>query len=172
MISEKAHNWIQTLAALSVLIGLALVIYELQQTQALTRLQLVAARSERLHETQLSIMGDQFSEIEIKACLNPDELTDAEISRHLAFMNIEYYGMSRLVLEESVFSLDRPVEIAVRGSLRRYLGWKLGMFDYSALSERDWPPIMREVANEIIENNEIIPCEDTYLPMIAYLRQD
>jgi len=172
MISEKSQNWIQTIAALSVLIGLLLIIWELRQTQELTRVQLLSGNTDDQIELNFAVMGDRVSEIEIKGCLAPEELTQEELSRYWAYLKVDYLRMVGLIQQESIYDFGRPIENIVRGILRSYLGSKLGMFDYETLSQRDWPVLMQEVAADIIRNNEVIPCEDTFLPMIEYMQQN
>jgi hypothetical protein len=79
MPNEKGHNWIQSIAAISVLIGLFLVIWEPRQARELTRLELTAYRANNEYQQQLTVMGDRFAEIEVTACLSPEPELGTEV---------------------------------------------------------------------------------------------
>ena len=74
MDSIKFGSWIQITATFGVVLGLALVIIELQQTKALTRAQLGSQHFAEVLANQRTLMGENPSESLHKACLYPEKL--------------------------------------------------------------------------------------------------
>lgn len=172
MMTERIHNWIQTIAAISVLFGLFLVFLELRQNQEFAQLQLGAEAFDNTYQRNLAIMGENYAEIELKACLSPEELTHEELIQHWAYLGTFWTAIRKTIRLELVADLGRPVEVIVRGSLREYLGYPLGMFDYQEFGERDWDELTRGIAADVIEKDEIVHCEDKYQPMLKLLKDN
>lgn len=71
-------DWVQILSALSILIGIAAVIYEIRQTRAVAEAQLITDQSGIVVSAPVSVMGEDGARILAKACDEPEELTRAE----------------------------------------------------------------------------------------------
>lgn len=80
MESQSLSNWIQALTAVAVLIGLALVVWELQQTRDLARAQLISDNHANLFAQHTSLMGENPAAIINKACVQPEKLTGEDIT--------------------------------------------------------------------------------------------
>ena len=65
----------QVVTALAVIIGLGLVIWELQEQRTLTRVQLSAGNNEKILEMWTTHLGEDHHDIQKKACLSPEDIT-------------------------------------------------------------------------------------------------
>ena len=69
---------LQLVATVGVLAGVGVVVYELQQTRTLVQAEISQARMIEFNNDQAALYGENGAEALAKACLTPDELTDAE----------------------------------------------------------------------------------------------
>ena len=70
--------YVQIVTAASVLIGILLVMVELQQTREMTKTELMTARLGTSIEHNSIVYGETLATTLAKACHRPDELSDAE----------------------------------------------------------------------------------------------
>ena len=75
---SNVDRWVQISTAVSILIGLGLVIWELQQVKTLARAQLTSDSIAIYTDIRTAILGEQASHAIAKACLNPESLTPSE----------------------------------------------------------------------------------------------
>ena len=80
MSKNRVQDWIQIFTGLALLAGLALVVVEMYQARLLATLQLVNDGYAENFAFKRQIMGDNPAPILTKACLNPEELTEPEIT--------------------------------------------------------------------------------------------
>lgn len=84
-------DWIQVTAGIAILAGLVLVIFELKQSQELTKLQLISSGFEMRSNQRIAIMGENAAQIIQKSCEAPANLTKAELqildAYHLELIN-------------------------------------------------------------------------------------
>ena len=66
---------VQLVTALGVLIGIALVIWELQQTRDLARAQLTSDTFDFMMQRHSAVMGEDLADALATACASPEELT-------------------------------------------------------------------------------------------------
>ena len=78
---KSSTNWkelLQISSNIAILIGVILVVWELQQAQTLTRVQLRADTATIQADLSNTLMGESPQQILAKACLKPTELTSEE----------------------------------------------------------------------------------------------
>jgi hypothetical protein len=75
---SNVDRWVQITTAVSILIGLGLVIWELQQVKTLARAQLTSDSIAIYNDIRTAVLGEQASHVIAKACLNPESLTPSE----------------------------------------------------------------------------------------------
>lgn len=75
MDSQKIGNWIQIVSGIALILGLGLVIWELQQVRILTRAQLTSDNVSVSVASSSAVMGENAAEILAKACLDPGALS-------------------------------------------------------------------------------------------------
>jgi hypothetical protein len=102
MESRKLSNSIQVITAVFVLIGLGLVVWELQQVKTLTRAQLTSESVATHISIFTSMLGEEAASVLAKACLNPEELTLQE-----AVILDNYYLANANLLARLILQTDR-----------------------------------------------------------------
>ena len=55
--------------------------------------------------------------------------------------------------------------------MKYYLGSRLGRRDFDRFGE-SWPPTMKRIATELIENDAVVPCEVTWRNLTDAMRSD
>ena len=157
MNNEKAIFWIQLIAALAVMFGLGLVIWELRQAHQLTRAQLISDGFLAELEDTRALLGENPTEAIMKGCLTPDELTPAEWKTNQAYMNLFTIRNERNFYLSQLDNLGRDSEMSTILSLRRLLGIPLFRQWYQE-NKPGIPPRIKNVAERIISNGTEIPC--------------
>ena len=74
---ERAELWIQGVMALAVVVGLALVIWELREARALTQAQIIQDRWNDINQGNYALFGEQGATVLAAACLD-NELDPAQ----------------------------------------------------------------------------------------------
>jgi len=75
---NNRDNWLQISTTVAVLIGIALVVIELQQNSDLVELQILKQDAEAATDRGISILPDNIYEIRQKSIDNPEDLTHLE----------------------------------------------------------------------------------------------
>lgn len=75
---RNVDRWIQIATVVAVVVGLGLVIWELQQVKTLARAQLTSDSIAMNNDIRTAILGEQASHVIAKACLHPESLQPSE----------------------------------------------------------------------------------------------
>ena len=141
---QRALAWMQVLSAVGVLIGIVLVILQLQQNENLLRLQLATELRINRDADRNVIRGETYSETLAKLSGDPRKLTDAELHQvqaHAVSIYEELHRRRRL-FDEGVFEGDWRAWLTVERCLlfdnatgRAWLAWALSDSDDEILLE-------------------------------------
>ena len=159
MDSEKLFSWIQILTGIAVLMGLALVLWELQQARELARAQLASDGWAEVMSTQRAQLGETFATTMSKACNSPSELTDTEIQEAIVYHDILLNQIERRRGYDHIGEYQTSAESVARSNIGLWLSTKVGRADYMVRRE-SLNPADRMIAESIILNNEIYRCEE------------
>ena len=151
---NKLFVWLQVIATVGVLGGLAVVIYELQQTRTLVQAQITQARLIELNNDQSSLYGEQGAEALAKACLRPHELTDSEkFVVDTVFWNImrRAYSSKRLF---NVSGLNPDWKFVLRLQLGMILTYPIGekWLDQYQSSDAEINDAVRTLTPSLLQN--------------------
>jgi len=104
-------DYVQIATGLAVVAGLILVVYELRLSREIAQAQLMDNTYLSILDDARQRLGENFSDIEAKACLTPELLTDGEMAAMNNFYSSYLNRTSRLVrLSEYFEELDISVE--------------------------------------------------------------
>ena len=128
MSNVKFDNWIRISSTVAVLIGVALVVFELRQNTALVELQILKQDSDKYVENALSVLPENIYEIRQKSMDDPENLSHLEFRALDSFywtMNVsQWRGLydlaERGLLERSAWQRIVEEEAPV------YLGYPFG----------------------------------------------
>ena len=79
MDSQALSSWLQTIAAIAVLCGLGLVIWELRQARDIAKIQSVSDGMAGYSQRVQAMMGEDSAAAVAKACDEPDSLTTEDM---------------------------------------------------------------------------------------------
>ena len=145
------RDWLQILTNIAVLIGIGVLIYELNQTHLHNRSQVIAVDYQTLTDITLAMVGDNPAGAFAKSVTDPDQLTSEErfiVDSYLqAFlMEILYVDhMHRIGVIENPFTDDSPR----KGSARTYLSHRYGREWWERNQDR-YPESVRSVVDEVL----------------------
>ena len=145
------RDWLQLLTNIAVVIGIGVLIYELNQTHLYNRSQVIAVDYQTLTDINLAMVGDNPAGAFAKSVTDPDQLTLEErfiVDTYLeAFlMEIMYVGhMYSIGVIENPFPDVSPR----KGLVRRYLSHRFGR-DWWGRNQDRFPESVRSVVDEVL----------------------
>ena len=156
---EKVNSWIQTITGIAVLIGIVLVVLELQQNQEAAQSQLTSDGFGMLNQSHISMLGESAAEVLAKSCDAPETLTTADL-----IVLDHYFTDVALTRINRLYSLNR------RGSFVSDEYWKsdLGQWNgiFSIPAGRAWfrsgqfsfPDEVRQFGEDVLADWKPAPC--------------
>ena len=120
----------QLLAAIAVFIGLALVVYELRQTQTLAKAGIMASHWDQNLENHRATLGENPAPTLAKRCLPLSELTNSEKEILRASFDIQMSMVERTRLIEEIMQNGVPWEEYAYHIFRHALSTPIGKHDY------------------------------------------
>lgn len=159
MNSQNLASWIQILTGIALLVGIVLVVWELQQSRDLVRAQLVADGFLSHQDNQRVFLGESFASTYAKACFDPENLTDAEMVQMWAYTDSLLTFVTRAQSYGAVGDSRWDWERLARGQIRRWLSTKVGRAEYVFAKQGGWlSSWIVEAAEELIANSELMDC--------------
>ncbi|TDJ24596.1 MAG: hypothetical protein E2O59_12410 [Gammaproteobacteria bacterium] len=173
MKSNNLANWIQVLTAFAVLLGLSLVVWELQQNRDLVRAQLANDGFLSHSDTQRTFLGESFAYTFAKACFEPEELSNAELVQMTAYGEHLLTEVARAKSYSEIGEHPFDWRILAQGRVKRWLSTKAGRADYVSLKEAEvLQPWVVETAEDLLSRYEIEPCTKIYNRYFQLVRAD
>jgi hypothetical protein len=77
--TETINNWVQTITGIAIMVGLALVVIELQQNRDAVSSQLSNDGFQIYTDFGTAMLGEDAADVIAKACETPSELTTADL---------------------------------------------------------------------------------------------
>jgi hypothetical protein len=167
--SEQVSLWVQLATGVAVIIGLVLVVWELQQSREIAKLQIVSQGwSEDMANIRARI-GESFAETQAKACFEPNQLTKAEIFEMTAYFNL-IVAMARRkkefvsLGETATFSWEELARLNVAG----WLSYEVGREDFKSRTDID--PQIKEIGEAILHEKSFKSCAENWAPYVDAVR--
>jgi hypothetical protein len=157
---QKLSLLVQLATGIAVLFGLALVVWELQQTRQIAEAQRVNDGYTLLINDVRSMLGESFGEVYAKGCIEPSKLTDGEILQMREYYDANLFLIRRMrdIDVTEAFTLDW--EEYAPGYIRHWLDSKVGRLHYEDRLRRGLDPKIQQIAAEILESDLTTPCND------------
>jgi hypothetical protein len=153
--------WVQVLSAVAILAGLALVIFELNQTRQLANAQLYGDRISDWMYVRGTTLSENFSSVRAKACFNPTELSNAEYFEMYEFHTLLLAFINQAVEIQTItgFTNSNSWQDAATSGLKIFLSTSAGKADFELYKETIRPEV-RQLAEHLIATNQIDNCSD------------
>ena len=162
MDSQQITNWVQVIAGVAVLVGIGLVVWELQQNREAFQSQLTSDAYQNISQRNIALLGENPTEVLAKACDAPDSLTRAELRILDAFYM------------DNLNSLRRSYVIARRGDYYDVDYWKRYPYDITVMFETQvgisfwrtmtgWlEPDIKRFGDELLATGDFTSCTKMY----------
>jgi hypothetical protein len=124
--TARFNNWFQIVSNIAIIVGLGLVVYELNQSKTLAHVQFVNDDFARLTDLQMALIGEDPREAFAKASLNPNELTEQDVVALEALYQTVAMNMNNIVISSRRAGLDRPWRLAVSQQASRWFSSEPG----------------------------------------------
>ena len=161
--NRKVELAVQLITGAALLIGVVLVLIELQQTRTLTFSQMVQDRFTSIVDHDSRIYGENLADVFQKSCLNPEDLTlgeamtmDAYFENQIAQI-VRYKSLQELGFMEDVGIYDWTyVGLKFRNNIRRFPAGIAWLKNHSVWGNKEFAsdPV---VAYTQAGNDEAIP---------------
>jgi hypothetical protein len=135
--TARFSNWFQIISNVAIIVGLALIVYELNQSKQLAHAQFAQEDFQGLVSTQIATMGEDPREALAKAALHPADLNERDVVALDAYYESIVFGWFNVQLSSQSAGFDVPwrenVAVSVRTEFssepaRRWLrAWVAGM---------------------------------------------
>jgi GAF domain-containing protein len=157
--TNRIVDIVQLVTGLAVVIGIGLVVWELQQSKALARAQLASDHFAEALANRRARLGENPMHAIVKACLYPENLTPEERAIALADLDSKYDLITRNKTLSELGRFDIPWQKQSEPVLRQILGTPLGRYDYENYRDARWMPELHPIMDRILENNEQVECK-------------
>ena len=159
MNTQVLTNWIQLATGVAVLIGLGLVIWELQQAREIAVAQQINNSMSQYSNQLQAMMGEESARSLAKACDEPDSLTTEDM------IVLGYYYNEIVNRLRGQWELEANTDLAVFD----WRAWS-GNFDIIFATEYgrwwwsrgDWEGEIRDAGNRWLAEKEVISCSDRF----------
>ena len=127
--TARFSNWFQIISNVAIIVGLALIGYELKQSKQLAHAQFAQEDFQGLVSTQVATMGEDPREALAKAALHPADLNERDVVALNAYYESIVIGWFNLQITTQRSGIDAPWRKNVAFSVRR---------DFSSKPARRW----------------------------------
>ena len=172
MNTDRTTIWIQSFTGIAVIVGLGLVVWELQQVRTLTRAQLTSDYFSVTTSVYLTIAGENPSSAMAKACSDPEKLSMGEIlvlnryfASHMSILSRMQLLTDRDELYEKGYWQElAPVHFAP--ILRTAYG---RVWFMEQLSGRGWSQELLQTGQHVMDQLGSVSCKSRYVERIRAL---
>jgi hypothetical protein len=124
--NERIDRWIQLATAVAVVVGIALVVWELQQTRVLTFAQVAHGNMDELSQERAGLYGENLGEVLAVACHTPGKLTEAQAFVLDAYFDNQVLRVVRYWVEVEAAGFSTDWRFLGRRHIVRILGFPQG----------------------------------------------
>jgi hypothetical protein len=118
--TARFSNWFQIISNVAIIFGLALVVYELDQSKKVANGQMIDAHASRQNDQYLVMMGEDPRGALSRAALHPSDLEEKEAVTLDAFYSSIVNGWGVLYFTSGLLDVDRRWRVTVQAQARMY----------------------------------------------------
>ena len=169
--SARFQHWFQIISNIAIISGLAVVVYELNQSKQLAWGQMAESTVSRVADRNLATMGENPQEALAKAVLHPADLTEEDAVTLDAYYMSVVIDWTLLYGTSEIAGIDRDWRRTVRFEAarefssdpgRRWLkAWAEGIYDWSGMNQ------IAELALEAVRDEAVNHFRSTYELLLA-----
>ena len=159
----------QIVTNVAIVVGLAVVIYEIYQTRQLAEAQLVGEAYTLAQSTNAMVAGERIAEVLARACFEPDKLTNEDTVVLDAYFEARWTSVSRMIVLRQ-YDFPTPVGQIVQETLPRIVSFPAGR-EWYRLQRDNLDPEIRAIADATFESLDGQVCANYLLEFTAYQRR-
>jgi hypothetical protein len=124
--TARFSNWFQIISNVAIIVGIGLVIYELNQSKLVANGQMIDATASRMNDQYLAMMGEDPRDALAKAALHPDDLDEKDAVTLDAFYTSIILGWGNLYYTSGLLDVERRWRDGVQTQARMYFSSEPG----------------------------------------------
>ncbi|MBW2423889.1 MAG: hypothetical protein JRG86_06560 [Deltaproteobacteria bacterium] len=124
--TARFSSWFQIISNIALIVGLALVVYELNQSKLVANGQMIDAHASRMNDQYLAMMGEDPREALAKAALHPADLDEKDAVTLDAFYTSIISGWANLYFTSGLLDVERRWRAGVSTQARMYFSSEPG----------------------------------------------
>ncbi len=162
--SSKLHDWTQVLTGCALIIGLLLVLLEIRQGQVIAYMQFTQAGYQEIFAFQRQRMGENPAATLIKACEQPEQLSQEEILVASAYFEYRYDSIELSKVLGEISGDEGIWQTIAETQLKDMFATKLGRVEFYRHKNNPhrWDPEIAAVAQAVLDSGDYMRCEDLY----------
>jgi len=155
---NEVSDWLQIIASVAVVAGLALVVQQLRQTERHTGADLIGSAYFALVDREMAILGEEPASALVRACMDPDSVTDEDQRVLAGIYNQRIYSISAMIEVEVAggFSSDRW-KVFAPSELLPVFETEHGRWYWSVAKASLWPEL-RRFGDELLADLGPVDC--------------
>jgi len=143
--TARFSNWFQIISNVAIIVGLALIVYELDQSKKVANGQMIDAAASRSNDLLLAMMGEDPRGALARAALHPGDLEEKDAVTLDAFYDSIVSGWSYLCFTSELLDVDRHWRGAVQLQARMFFSTEPGRRWLQALAAGGSPFGLSEI---------------------------
>ena len=124
--TARFNNWFQIVSNVAIILGLGLVVYELNQSKRVANGQMIDATASRMNDQYLAMMGEDPRDALVKAALHPGDLDEKDAVTLDAFYSSIVLGWGNLYYTSGLLDVERRWRDGVQTQARMYFSSEPG----------------------------------------------
>jgi hypothetical protein len=167
--SSRFQNWFQIVSNVAIVIGLGLVVYELNQSKLVANGQMIDEHASRMSNRWHVMMGEDPRKALAKAALDPAELNEMDAVTLDAYYSDVVSGWANLYFTSGLLGVDRRWRQTVPLEARMVFSSTPGRRWLEALAARNpvFPTPVMELALEAVRDQPGNYFRSTYELLLA-----
>ena len=155
-------DWVQITTSIAVLIGLGLVIWELQQSREITQAQLISDGYANMTQQSTAFIGEDAALAMAKSCTQPDNLTTEDlVVLHWVYFEILSRTRRSLSIGESTAFYEETWRRWAGVNFRFMFRTEHARWWWRNTNET-WEPELVEVGNKVLDELGPANCAEHY----------
>jgi hypothetical protein len=141
--TARSRDWFQIMSNVAIIIGLGLVIYELNQSKQLVVAQMAQDYVDRMAGQKLALLGDDPRQSFARAALHPAELNPSDAVALATFYEALVINWTSMHRTGEILGVDRGWKEMVAGDTRQHFStapgrrWLKAWIDEASVADRD-----------------------------------
>ena len=171
MNAQAIANWVQIITSVAVLVGLGLVVFELNQTRTLVKTQLTSDGFIIGVQQELALLGDNPGEALTRACMEPETLTPQDVLLLDRLHRGTMSQVERVRVMQQIAGFGLEWEVVAQYSIARIVSTPFGRAWWDATGNYAASAEVAALGNEVRDNARVLPeCEALVTEILSALK--